>query len=87
MQRLGNVTEDEEAELLSFTGKTIDGKLYVDFEDFNRLRLFVSNYLESFRQAVEVLNKQEKEREEARKQRLDKDYLEFLDRDIQGGQV
>lgn len=87
MQRLGNVTEDEEAELLSFTGKTIDGKLYVEFEDFNRLRLFVSNYLESFRQAVEVLNKQEKEREEARKQRLDKDYLEFLDRDIQGGQV
>lgn len=81
------MTEDEEAELLSFTGKTIDGKLYVDFEDFNRLRLFVSNYLESFRQAVEVLNKQEKEREEARKQRLDKDYLEFLDRDIQGGQV
>lgn len=87
MQRLGNVTEDEEAELLSFTGKTIDGKLYVDFEDFNRLRLFVSNYLKSFRQTIDVLNKQEKEREEARKQRLDKDYLEFLDRDIQGGQV
>lgn len=87
MQRLGNVTEDEEAELLSFTGKTIDGKLYVEFEDFNRLRLFVSNYLKSFRQTIDVLNKQEKEREEARKQRLDKDYLEFLDRDIQGGQV
>lgn len=81
------MTEDEEAELLSFTGKTIDGKLYVDFEDFNRLRLFVSNYLKSFRQTIDVLNKQEKEREEARKQRLDKDYLEFLDRDIQGGQV
>ena len=40
------MTEDEEAELLSFTGKTIDGKLYVDFEDFDRLRRFVSNYLE-----------------------------------------
>lgn len=81
------MTEDEEAELLSFTGKTIDGKLYVDFEDFNRLRLFVSNYLKSLRQTIEVLDRQEKEREEARKQKLDKDYLEFLDRDTQGGQV
>lgn len=81
------MTEDEEAELLGFTGRTIDGKLYVEFEDFNRLRLFVSNYLKSFRQAMEVLDQQENRREEARRQKLDNDYLEFLYGDTQEGQV
>ena len=43
------MTEDEEAELLSFTGKTIDGKLYVDFEDFGIIKnLFCSKFLIGF---------------------------------------
>ena len=37
------MTEDEEAELLSFTGKTIDGNLYVDFEDFDRNPMYELN--------------------------------------------
>ena len=80
------VTEDEEAELLSFTGKTIDGKLYVDFEDFDRLRRFVSNYLEKMRQL-----KVSHDTDELKRMRKFTEQLRvshpFLDSDICGGQV
>jgi fido (protein-threonine AMPylation protein) len=79
------VTEDEEAELLSFTGKTIDGKLYVDFEDFDRLRRFVSNYLEKMRQ-LKVRQQDELERMRKFTEQLRVSHP-FLDSDICGGQV
>jgi len=79
------VTEDEEAELLSFTGKTIDGNLYVDFEDFDRLRRFVSNYLEKMRQ-LKVRQQDELERMRKVTEQLMVSHP-FLDSDICGGQV
>lgn len=79
------MTEDEEAELLSFTGKTIDGNLYVDFEDFDRLRRFVSNYLEKMRQ-LKVRQQDELERMRKVTEQLMVSHP-FLDSDICGGQV
>lgn len=68
------MTEDEEAEFLSFSGKTIDGKLYVDFEDFNRLRLFVSKHFKSVRDVNLKLQEMIKRLEESKKRALDRDY-------------
>lgn len=59
------MTEDEQAELLSFTGKTIDGKLYVEYEDFDRLRKWVRDILraqEAIKAAVE--KRQERKKDE-----------------------
>ena len=78
------MTEDEEAELLGFSGKYIDGDLYVSFEDFDRLRLWVRKHLNTIREAK---NDEESRLEQHKKdiERLRQDR--FLDLDMQGGQV
>ncbi len=59
------MTEDEQAELLSFTGISLLGKQYVEFEDFDRLRKWIRDILraqEAIKAAVE--KRQERKKDE-----------------------
>ncbi len=59
------MTEDEQAELLSFTGISLLGKQYVEFEDFDRLRKWIRDILraqEAIKAAIE--KRQERKKDE-----------------------
>ncbi len=84
------MTEDEQAELLGFTGKTIDGKLYVEFEDFDRLRKWVRQQLEMEERVHQLLKSQVEAYYKRQDEHLEREYQasrDFLESDMQGGQV
>lgn len=76
------MTEDEQAELFSFTGKTIDGKQYVEFEDFDRLREWIR---ERNRRTEEIIERTREILIAAERARTQ--AAQALELDMQGGLV
>ncbi len=83
------MTEDEQAELLGFTGKTIDGKLYVEFKDFDRVSKWVRDILKAQEAIAEAVQKQEERKAHTARylEIMAKRIKDFDERDMQGGQV